>query len=140
MSFGLPQRLALFLKTNSNLVKEKINLRPLFYGNVSLLTIHMLYALGTSRVEEIQVEKKYSYVDNAFSKFMIKDIHNRHYCVNNSFWYWKWDCIEDWNRIEKGDRINAVVYGWRIPILSIFPNVVSTQIWKNHSNIQTLHI
>ena len=59
---------------------------------------------------------------------MIVDTNGRHFNVNNSFWYWKWDAIEDWTNIlkeGKGQEVIAVsYYGYRIPFLGMFPNVV----------------
>jgi hypothetical protein len=44
--------------------------------------------------------------------------------VNNSIWYWKWDSIEDWNKMLEGEKYGVGVYGVRIPVLGIFPNIV----------------
>ena len=59
---------------------------------------------------------------------MIVDTNGRHFNVNNSFWYWKWDSIEDWTNIlkeGKGQEVIAVsYYGYRIPFLGMFPTVV----------------
>ena len=62
---------------------------------------------------------------------MVIDSYGNHYNVNNSFWYWKWDSIEDWSSIEANKNLNMKYYGWRVPILGFFPNIVSTQNNKN---------
>ena len=97
---------------------------------------HGMFALGTNKTEEICVTKKYTYVANGYTNFMIVDDKGRHFNVNNSFWYWKWDAIEEWNNIQEQTEdktfITVGYYGYRIPFLGLFPNLVhiSTQLDK----------
>lgn len=91
---------------------------------VSCLSIHCLYAYGTSSVEDITIVNKYKMVNNGSTRFMIHDEKGRHYNVNNSFWYWKWDSVEDWSKMNKGDRIKVKYYGIRSPLFGLFPNIV----------------
>jgi len=89
---------------------------------------HGTFSLGTNKTEEICITKKYKYVVNGFTNFMIVDNKGRHFNVNNSFWYWKWDSIEDWTNIqlsnEKNNKIFVSYYGYRIPFLGMFPNII----------------
>jgi len=87
---------------------------------------HGAFALATNKREEICVTKKYKYDTNGFTNFMIVDNKGRHFNVNNSFWYWKWDSIEDWANVETNTekKITVNYYGYRIPFLGMFPNVV----------------
>ena len=57
---------------------------------------------------------------------MVIDNKGRHFNVNNSMWYWKWDSIEDWHKIKNNNKINVKYYGLRIPVLGIFPNIVQS--------------
>jgi hypothetical protein len=88
------------------------------------ITCHLCYAISTKREKEIIVTKKYKYDANGFTNFMIVDVKGEHYNVNNSIWYMKWDSIEDWASIEVNDNINILYYGWRIPFIGIFPNII----------------
>lgn len=90
--------------------------------------IHSLYAYGTSTTEDITVVNKYQMDLHGFTKFMVHDDKGRHYAVNNSYWYWKWDSVEDWAAIKKGDRIQVKYYGIRAPLFGVFPNIVSTKL------------
>ena len=115
-----------FLKS---LVKpQSPNILTVLGTSVVLTYGHGMFALGTNKTEEICVTKKYTYVVNGYTNFMIVDENGRHFNVNNSFWYWKWDAIEDWTNIlkeGKGQEVIAVsYYGYRIPFLGMFPNVV----------------
>jgi hypothetical protein len=90
-------------------------------------TGHFAYAIGTKREKEINIVSKYKFTRNGFTEFMIIDSEGNHYNINNSFWYWKWDSIEDWSSIEANKKINTKYYGFRFPVLGIFPNIVSCQ-------------
>ena len=84
---------------------------------------HGIYALGTSTPEKSKIIKKYKMVKNGFTDFMVIDEQGNHYNVNNSFWYWKWNSIEDWSNIKEGDELYFKYYGWRVPVLGLFPNI-----------------
>lgn len=95
------------------------------------LFCHGLYALGTIETKIIKVDKKYQFDRNGFTEFMIIDQDGKHYNVNNSIWYWKWDSIEDWHKLETSgiQNKNIVVkyYGWRVPLFGMFPNIIKSQ-------------
>ena len=81
----------------------------------SLFTIgaisHGVYAFETAKPEKSTIVKKYKMVRNGFTEFMVIDDKGRHYNLNNSFWYWKWDSIEDWSNITEGDELYFKYYG-----------------------------
>jgi hypothetical protein len=105
--------------------EAKPNIFTLLGTTIFTTYCHGSFALATNKTEEICVAKKYKYVSNGFTNFMIVDTNGRHFNVNNSFWYWKWDAIEDWTNIKKGEnKIFVSYYGYRIPFLGMFPNVV----------------
>ena len=85
---------------------------------------HLLYAYCTKDSKIITVKQKYTFDRHGFTEFMIIDDNYNHYNVNNSFWYNKWNSIEDWNKIETNKNIQITYYGWRIPVLGLFPNVI----------------
>jgi hypothetical protein len=87
---------------------------------------HFCYACGTFTKTQIVVTQKYMLVRNGFTEFMIIDSQNKHYNVNNSLWYWKWNSIEDWNSIELNQILQIEFYGWRIPLFGVFPNIFSS--------------
>ena len=86
---------------------------------------HAIYAYGTNHTEDINVAKKYKMVIRGSTQFMIIDDTGRHFNVNNSLWYWKWNSVEDWARINKGgEYLKVTYYGIRSPLLGLFPNIV----------------
>jgi hypothetical protein len=91
----------------------------------TVLAGHGIYAYSTEEKDAIVVTKKYKMNRNGFTEFMIIDDKGRHFNVNNSLWYWKWDSIEDWHRIQEKSEEKLLIryYGWRMPLLGIFPNI-----------------
>lgn len=87
------------------------------------VTAHLAYTFTTSTKDKSTVIKKYKMVRNGFTDFMIIDDKGRHFNVNNSLWFWKWNSIEDWHNIKEGDQLNFKYYGWRVPFLGFFPNI-----------------
>ena len=85
--------------------------------------LHLSYSLGTSDFKYSKIIKKYKMVRNGFTDFMIITDDEKHYNVNNSLWYWKWNSIEDCCDMQEGETIYFDYYGWRIDFLGIFPNI-----------------
>ena len=82
-------------------------------------SISALYAFSSQKTEEISISKKYTMVRGGFTEFMVVDSQGRHFNVNNSLW--KWDSLEDYYKIKKGDKVKVGYYGWRWPL---FGNIV----------------
>ena len=83
--------------------------------------LHLSYSLGTSDFKYSKIIKKYKMVRNGFTDFMIITDDEKHYNVNNSLWYWKWNSIEDWHKMQEGDTIYFDYYGWRIDFFRNIP-------------------
>jgi hypothetical protein len=106
----------------------KINNSPeLILVTCVLIGGNFCYAIGTKEEKEIVVSKKYQFTKNGISEFMLIDKRGKHYNVNNSVWYWKWDSIEDWCSIEENKKIKIKSYGWRVPVFGMFPNIIETK-------------
>lgn len=43
----------------------------------------------------------------------------------DSLWYWKWNSSDVYNQLERGSTYTATVYGFRIPFLSLYKNIVT---------------
>jgi hypothetical protein len=101
---------------------------------------HALYSYSTLKRDTIKINKIYTFTQNANTQFMIIDENNKHYNVNNSFWYWKWNSIEDWSTLRENDSINIKYYGYRIPFLGFFPNIVCSKDEVLEKNNETKNI
>jgi hypothetical protein len=111
--------------TTSSIGKPNIRLNATVLGVAT--GIHSLYTYGTSTTEDVTIVNKYQMVLHGSTRFMVQDDKGRHYAVNNSLWYWKWDSVEDWVNIKKGDCIYVKYYGIRFPLFGLFPNIVYTK-------------
>ena len=105
-----------------------------FITGTSMISCNFLYAIFTREEKEIIVKKKYNFDRSGFTDFMIIDSNGKHYNLNNSLWYWKWDSIEDWHLIKEEEKLNTLTYGLRLPILGMFTNIVSSKYNKNNKN------
>ena len=105
----------------------RISFNPLIALGTSIVTIYGngLFVFVTAKKEEIIIAKKYKYVKNGSTNFMIVDENGRHFNVKNSFWFWKWDAIENWTNIKLLEKQHVSYYGYRLPFFNMFPNIVS---------------
>jgi len=97
----------------NSLEPEFTNLVNLAVGTISTVTIlgHCAYAFVTVENKNIVIKRKYKFNRNGFTEFMVIDENDKHYNVNNSLWHWKWDSIEDWNKLEPNKEFNIKYYG-----------------------------
>lgn len=82
------------------------------------------YTYGTTTKKQIVVASKYKFDRRGYTDFMVVDNAGNHYSVNNSFWFMKWDSVEDWHSIELNKPLDIKYFGWRVPVFGTFPNIV----------------
>ena len=100
-----------------------------------LVAGHACYTYKTTKHATIIIDKKYTFDKNGLTNFMVIDTNGKHYNVNNSFWYWKWDSIEDWHKLQTNKHnIKIKYYGLRVPTLGLFPNIILSR--QNESDKQ----
>lgn len=110
---------------NEDAVKAKLTITLTLF----MIFAHIAYMWGTTvRNKTIIVCKKYQMTQNGYTEFMLVDSAGEHYMMSNNIWHWKWNNVEDWNGIKKGDHVCVDYYGWRIPILGVFPVIYKTTI------------
>lgn len=113
-----------FMKLLPNETYTKIPIHIQLVIPIPIISVHLCYAYGTQQTDIIHIKHSYMYTQNGGTEFMVIDKNGKHYNVNNSFWYWKWNSIEDWHNIKIGDTISVKYYGYRIPLFGMFPNIV----------------
>jgi hypothetical protein len=118
-------------RTGFNIIYKQLlksnNPFTLFTTSVTMISSNFFYATLTREEKEIIVKKKYKFDRSGFTDFMVIDSNGKHYNLNNSLWYWKWNSIEDWHSIKEEQKLQTLTYGLRVPILGMFPNIVSCQ-------------
>lgn len=58
---------------------------------------------------------------------------NGTYEITDSLTYWRWDSSDLYGEIKVGKTYRAKVYGWRIPFLSSYKNIVSVKEVKSEN-------
>lgn len=121
------------------MLKTKMKLYNLnnthYYGLIILLTlilIHVIYVYSTrfERIITIKEKQTFSSEGNITSKSsMIKntvsDENGNIYQISSSLPLLHFTSAEILLNIEKNKKYKISGYGWRIPILGIFPNIVA---------------
>lgn len=95
-----------------------------FYTSSVIFNSKGAYVLGTSKTDDIIIAKKYNYVKNGSTNFMVVDTKGRHFKVDNCFYYWNWNTIEDWTNVKPLDQRQIVYYSYRVPFLGMYPTIV----------------
>lgn len=120
---------SVILEESSNPELNKI-IRLSTIGIAGALTLgHCVYTLGTVKHTLIKINKVYKFDRNGFKEFMIVDHNGKHYKVNTSLWHWEWDSIEDWYKLGKNMDIVIKYYGWRVPLLGMFPTIIKLYVY-----------
>lgn len=102
-----------------------------FYTSSAIFYAEGGYLLGTTKKNEITVAKKYTYVNNGSTKYMLVDTKGRHFNVDNCFFYWNWNTIEDWANLKPLEQRHIIYYSYRVPWLQMYPTIVE---FSNESN------
>lgn len=46
------------------------------------------------------------------------------YCVKDSLLFWRWDSSDMYGSLHEGGTYEIEAVGWRVPILSMYPNIL----------------
>ena len=106
-----------------------------FYTSSAIFYAEGGYLLGTTKKDEITVAKKYTYVKNGSTKFMLIDDKGRHFNVDNCFFYWNWNTIDDWANLKLLEQRQIIYYSYRVPFLGMYPTIIE---FDNESNSNKL--
>jgi hypothetical protein len=101
---------------------------------VTTISVNCVYSFTTCETKNIIVKDKLMFSREGNTEFIVKDTEDKLYNVNNSLWYWKWDSLEDWTNIQTNKEYIIKYYGWRVPLLGIFPNIVETKCFDENVN------
>lgn len=95
---------------------------------LALLIISPLVAYRTKTEVTAKVNKSERVVnqDSSGGKYLIftesEVLEN-----TDSLWYWKWNSSDFYNKIEVGKTYKFTVYGWRVPFMSWYRNIVEVE-------------
>lgn len=89
--------------------------------------MHAAYAYGTERKEIITVNDKYQLFRGMSMQMIKTNNDDTHYAVPSSVWFWQFKSPELWRSLEVGKTYTVQSYGWRMPLLGMFPNIVDAR-------------
>lgn len=61
---------------------------------------------------------------STYTDFMVYTTDNKSYKNVNTIWYWKWRSTELQASLDKGKKYQATIYGWRIGMFDVYPNII----------------
>jgi hypothetical protein len=92
-------------------------------GFVSLVAFNFYYVYGTDEVVTVTVESKERIVTQDSSKYLV--FTNGEVFENtDSLLYWKFNSSDLYGELKEGETYTVRVYGWRIPFLSNYRNII----------------
>lgn len=93
---------------------------------LSLFSLHGLYAMLTTQTHLVTITDKYIIptLHSGGGEFRIITSDNKHITISQSLWYWVWNDAERWSRFKKNETYRITTYGWRIPLLGMFPQQI----------------
>jgi len=59
--------------------------------------------------------------------YLFSDTEGNVYAVADELLLWKWDASDRWAKLEEGKSYRITFYGWRIHILSWYPNAIEIE-------------
>lgn len=95
---------------------------------VGLVTIGpvctLTYTYGTKFSDHVVIEDKERITEtDGESRYII--FTNKGVFENtDSFWYFKFDSSDVYSKLRRGNSYTIKAYGWRIPFMSSYPNIV----------------
>ena len=96
-----------------------------------LMMVKAGYTYGTTFNKKITVEDKFERVTGDKSStsqvFCVSTKDGEVYHVRKSLWYWQFYSTELWSNLKKEKTYEIKAYGWRIGMLSIYPNIVDVK-------------
>jgi len=90
--------------------------------------LNFIYVYSTKFKKTITIDQKYTYgSNNSKGNQSISDTNNNIYIVKNSLYLLHWTSVELFNKMDIGKTYEVEGYGYRIPFLGFFPNIVKVK-------------
>lgn len=119
-------------------IKNTILLALAIIVSIELL-FHPIYRYGTSRYVTITIVDKQYVKKNDGGYYLIFTRHNDVFKNVDSLVNLKFNSSSVYGQLEKGRTYCVYVYGWRIPLFSLYPNIVSVHQNNNNRHIKHMY-
>ena len=91
-----------------------------------LIIFYCVYTYGTYYSKTITIENIYYYSKSQKGGLnTVSDTNDNVYVVKNNILYLFFTSAELLNYFKKGKKYKITGYGWRVPILNLYPNILS---------------
>jgi len=97
-----------------------------FYGLLIaiFLIVQIVYVYFTRFERIITVKEKHEFSTGKYIRNTVSDEEGNIYQIQSSLPLLHFSEAEIWLQIEKQRKYTILAYGWRIPILGLYPNIV----------------
>jgi hypothetical protein len=93
---------------------------------VTFLVLNAIYAYGTRFEKTIRV-KEVNSLRGKYGTNVVADHDGTVYSVSNSFYYLFFNSAELYTQLDAEKSYKITGYGYRVPILGLFPNIISAK-------------
>ena len=104
--------------------KIKIGALLLLLGVI--ITYNALW-YGSKEIKEVTIDEKWIKYHNNDAKYLFSDTEGNVYSIEDSLLLWSWNASDRYAFIKPNTPYEITTYGWRIPILSSYPNAIKIQ-------------
>jgi hypothetical protein len=98
---------------------------------VVILVIDIVYIYATAFTKTVTITEKQEFASgqgrNLSMKNTVADSEGNVYAIRNTFLAWYFTASENYMKIEKGKTYTIKGYGWRVPILGMYPNITDVK-------------
>lgn len=89
------------------------------------IIVQIVYVYFTRFERIITVKEKHEFSTGKYIRNTISDEEGNIYQIQSSLPLLHFSEAEIWLQVEKNRKYTILAYGWRIPILGLYPNIVS---------------
>jgi len=93
---------------------------------VNSIGIYCYYTSATVKIVTVK-EKWIKASGSSMQIYLFSDTEGNVYCIRDDPLLWKWDASDRWAKLEAGRTYRITFYGWRVHILSLYPNAVNIE-------------
>ena len=96
---------------------------------VGLYPIYAIYYYQSAITKIVTVKEKWikAAPGSNTMMYLFSDTEGNVYAVADELLLWKWDASDRWAKLEEGKTYRITFYGWRIHILSWYPNAIEIE-------------
>ena len=92
---------------------------------IVFILLDIVYTYGTYFSKTITIKEKDYLKNGKYGENVVSDMEGNIYSISNSIHYWFFTATELYTELTEKQTYNVTGYGYRIPILNMFPTIIS---------------